>query len=166
MAMRPRLLWMRERACAASHRNTVERSDVLRSSYCSMSGAAATAAARKNRQLGQPEEAQACSLHHRGGQTGAIWEGPGTGTPLWRAGREEARREPDPTRRPGWAGQVVRDWLSTRSARRTPPPGQSSRRQLSLPCRSCRCRCERPTAEPANSGQIKQLLFEDSAAST
>ena len=37
-----------------------------------------------------------------------------------RAGRKEARREPDPTRRPGWASQVVRNRLSIRSARRTP----------------------------------------------
>ena len=38
---------------------------------------------------------------------------------------------------------------------------QQQQRQLSLPCRSCRFRSKR-NRRPANSGQIKQLLFEDS----
>ncbi len=80
------------------------------------------AAARKNRQIGQPEEAQAtgldefepCTLHHRGAKKGAIWEGPGTGTPLRRAeGREEGSearaRSYQAARfgRPGSARQVL-----------------------------------------------------------
>ena len=127
------------------------------------------AAARQHQQIGQPEEAQAtgfdefepCTLHHREVKKGAIWEGPGTGTPLWK-GREEGsegRARSDQAARLGRPGSA-RQALQQECAKNA-TAGQKQRRQMSLPRRSYRFRSTR-NRRPANSGQISELLFEES----